>query len=85
MGDCENEMLLCDKYDSGSHMYFLHPIVARVPAGSWFFQNCKADCNCPKHTHIPPWVEKKEKVFYESNCFEEKEMDIALHTEQGSH
>lgn len=43
LGDCESEMLLCDKCDRGYHMYCLRPIVARVPPGSWFCPNCKAD------------------------------------------
>ncbi|GLJ55843.1 hypothetical protein SUGI_1199130 [Cryptomeria japonica] len=40
-GDCESEMLLCDKCDKGYHMYCLRPVVVRIPADSWFCPSCK--------------------------------------------
>ena len=34
------ERLLCDKCDKGYHMYFLYPILFKIPVGEWFCDIC---------------------------------------------
>ena len=34
------EILLCDKCDKGYHMYFLCPIILKLPVGEWFCDSC---------------------------------------------
>ncbi|KAL3524430.1 hypothetical protein ACH5RR_017264 [Cinchona calisaya] len=39
-GEDAAELLLCDKCDSGFHLFCLRPILPSVPKGSWFCTSC---------------------------------------------
>jgi hypothetical protein len=39
-GDCEDELLLCDRCDRSHHKFCLHPIFVEVPSGPWICPSC---------------------------------------------
>lgn len=53
----DDNVLLCDKCDSGYHTYCLNPPLARIPEGNWYCPSC-----IPGHriaqsaSQIPPFV-----------------------------
>ncbi|XP_073114712.1 probable Histone-lysine N-methyltransferase ATXR5 isoform X2 [Elaeis guineensis] len=42
-GECDEEMLLCDRCDRGYHLFCLRPIVVRVPTGPWLCPSCAGE------------------------------------------
>ncbi|CAN1242761.1 Histone-lysine N-methyltransferase ATXR6 [Linum perenne] len=50
-GDFPAKLLLCDRCDSGYHLFCLRPILAAVPKGSWFCPSCSSSStqqNCQR-------------------------------------
>ncbi|XP_055826972.1 histone-lysine N-methyltransferase ATXR6 isoform X2 [Solanum dulcamara] len=59
-GDYPAQLLLCDKCDSGFHLFCLRPILASVPKGSWFCPSCDDNKNLTKF----PLVQTKMVDFF---------------------
>ncbi|XP_066315919.1 probable Histone-lysine N-methyltransferase ATXR5 isoform X1 [Miscanthus floridulus] len=47
-GDCDDDLLLCDRCDRGHHTFCLRPIAAKVPIGPWFCPVCAPPAKAPK-------------------------------------
>ncbi|CAN1146974.1 Histone-lysine N-methyltransferase ATXR6 [Linum perenne] len=64
-GNFPAKLLLCDRCDSGYHLFCLRPILAAVPKGSWFCPSCPSSSTQQRKLIKPfPLVQTKIIDFF---------------------
>lgn len=61
----DDNVLLCDKCDSGYHTYCLNPPLARVPEGNWYCPPClTGNCSSQYTSQVPQVNSRSQKRKY---------------------
>lgn len=58
----DDNVLLCDKCDSGYHTYCLNPPLARIPEGNWYCPSCvTGHCVSQGASQVPRFISRSQK------------------------